>query len=112
MPHCSEECRGPSQGVGRERRIATQVGADRASGRGHRGEVRPVWCRGGSTAGAGYLEPFKISERLDTLAQAVDGADGAPTADARAGYHKAVADMAGANKALAAVRVEVEKKGK
>jgi hypothetical protein len=30
-----------------------------------------------------------ISARLDALAQAVDGADGEPTPDARAGYQKA-----------------------
>jgi len=44
-----------------------------------------------------------ISDRLDALAQAVDGADGAPTPDARAGYGKAVADMAAAMRVLAEV---------
>jgi photosystem II stability/assembly factor-like uncharacterized protein len=35
-----------------------------------------------------------VSDRLDALAQAVDGADGAPTPDAQAGYRKASAALA------------------
>jgi len=45
-----------------------------------------------------------ISNRLDALAQAVDGADGAPTPDARAGYQKATVAMAAGMKALASVQ--------
>ena len=51
----------------------------------------------------------EISERLDALAQAVDGADGAPTPDARAGFQKAQVAMAAATKALASVRAEAGK---
>ena len=50
-----------------------------------------------------------ISDRLDALAQAVDGADGAPTPDARVGYQKASVAMAAGLKELAAVRAEAGK---
>lgn len=45
-----------------------------------------------------------ISDRLDKLAQAVDGADAAPTPDARAGLRQAQDDLARTQSRLAALR--------
>jgi hypothetical protein len=51
-----------------------------------------------------------LSDRLDKLAQAVDGADAAPTPDAQAGFRQASTALTAARAALGAVRAEAKGK--